>query len=237
MRPFETLESVTTTEGRRLTLHHRDGDYFIDLDGHELMSTRSPGSESELATLACRGLARAASCRVLIGGLGLGFTLRSALELLPKTAEVVVAEVFPCIVEWHARYLGHLGVSVEDRRVRVYEGDVQELLGDSTGTRYDAIMLDVDNGPDATCLEANAGLYDDHGIALLEGSLTDRGVVAVWSAHPDPAFEKRLRRGGFKVRVETVRSQGRKGNRHTIFVAGKEAPRPIRSGSSGRGRR
>ncbi len=219
MRPFETLESVTTPEGRRLTLHHRDGDYFIDLDGHELMSTRSPGSESELATLACQGLAKAASCRVLIGGLGLGFTLRSALALLPETAEVVVAEVFPCVVEWHARHLGHLGVSVDDERVRVHEGDVQELLGGSAGNRYDAIMLDVDNGPDATCLEANAGLYDDRGIALLASSLTRRGVVAIWSAHPDPAFEKRLRRGGFKVRVETVRSRGRKGNRHTIFVA------------------
>lgn len=219
MRPFETLESFTTPEGRRLTLHHRDGDYFIDLDGHELMSTRSPGSESELATLGCRHLSRAKSCRVLIGGLGLGFTLRSALDLLPGTAEVVVAEVFPCIVEWHARHLRHLGVSVEDERVHVHEGDVQELLGGSGADRYDAIMLDVDNGPDATCLDANAGLYDDLGIALLATSLTSRGVLAVWSAHPDPAFEKRLRRGGFKVRAETVRSQGRKGHRHTIFVA------------------
>jgi spermidine synthase len=237
MRPFETLESVTTSEGRTLSLHHRDGDYFIDLDGHELMSTRSPGSESELATLACRGLARVASCRVLIGGLGLGFTLRSALALLPRTAEVVVAEVFPCIVEWHARHLGHLGVSLDDERVRVHEGDVQELLGGSRGTLYDAIMLDVDNGPDAACLESNAGLYDDVGVALLAASLTPRGVVGVWSAHPDPAFEKRLRRGSFKVRVETVRSQGRKGNRHTIFLASKEAPVRTRSRSHKRGRR
>ena len=219
MRPFETLESVTTPDGRRLTLHHRDGDYFIDLDGHELMSTRSHGSESELATLACRGLSTAASCRVLIGGLGLGFTLRSALALLPETAEVVVAEVFPSVVEWNARYLGHLGVSLDDERVHVHEGYVQELLGGSGANRYDAIMLDVDNGPDATCLEANVGLYDERGIARLARSLTRRGVVAVWSAHPDPAFEKRLRRCGFKVRGETVRSRGRKGKRHTIFVA------------------
>jgi len=219
LRPFETLESVMTPDGGRLTLHHRDGDYFIDLDGHELMSTRTHGSESALATIACRGLATARSCRVLIGGLGLGFTLKSALVLLPKTAEVVVAEVFPIVVEWHARHLGHLGVPLGDRRVSVHHGDVQELLGGAAVDRYDAIMLDVDNGPDATCREANAGLYDDGGIARLARSLTRGGVVAVWSAHPDPAFEKRLRRGGFKVEAETVRAHGRKGSRHTIFVA------------------
>ena len=219
MRPFVTLESVTTPEGRRLTLHQRDGDYFIDLDGHELMSTRSPGSEVELATLACQGLVKAKSCRVLIGGLGLGFTLRSALAILPKTATVVVAEVFPCVVEWHARHLAVLGVPLDDERIQVHIGDVHELLQGSGGPSYDAIMLDVDNGPDAACLEANAGLYDDYGIARLASSLTRCGVLAVWSAHPDPAFEKRLRRGGFKVNVETVRSRGHKGNRHTIFVA------------------
>ena len=172
MRPFETLESVTTPDGHRLTLHHRDGNFFIDLDGHELMSTRSHGSESALAKLACRGLAAATSCRVLIGGLGLGFTLRSALALLPETAEVVVAEVFPSVVEWHARHLGHLGASLEDERVRVHNGDVQELLGASCATPYDAIMLDTDNGPNATCLEANAGLYDERGIARFARSLT-----------------------------------------------------------------
>lgn len=220
MRPFETLESITTPEGRRLTLHHRDGDYFIDLDGHELMSTRSPGSELELATLACERLAKAKACRVLIGGLGLGFTLKSALALLPAGAEVVVAEVFPCVLDWHTRHLDSLGVPLDDKRVHVHIGAVQELLGGGGGGQFDAIMLDVDNGPDATCLEANASLYDDVGVARLAASLARRGVVAVWSAHPDPAFEKRLRRGGFKVRVETVRSQGRKGNRHTIFVAG-----------------
>jgi len=229
MRPFETLDTFTTPEGRRLTLHHRDGDYFIDLDGHELMSTRSPGSEKELATLACQHLAGAKKARVLIGGLGLGFTLRAALEVLPEGAEVLVAEMFPCIVGWHATHLCDLGVPLTDRRVRVCEGDVQELLGGPDGDRYDAIMLDVDNGPDATCLDANAGLYDDVGIALIAAALTQRGVLAVWSAHPDPAFEKRLRRGGFRARAETVRSRGRKGNRHTIFVAAKEKSRRARA--------
>jgi spermidine synthase len=219
VRPFETLDTFTTSEGRLLTLHHRDGDYFIDLDGHELMSTRAPGSEKELATLACGHLSSAKRPRVLIGGLGLGFTLRAALDLLPRGAEVVVAEVFPCVVEWHGRHLRSLGVPLDDRRVRVHVGDVQELLRSPGPRGFDAIMLDVDNGPDAACLDANAGLYDDIGIATLAAALTERGVVAVWSAHPDPAFEKRLRRGGFTVQVGTVRSRGRRGNRHTIFVA------------------
>jgi spermidine synthase len=235
LRPFETLETFTTPGGHRLTLHHRDGDYFIDLDGHELMSTRSPGSERELATLACGHLGSARKPRVLIGGLGLGFTLRSAVELLPASGELVVAEVFPCVVEWHARHLGSLGVPLDDRRVRVYPGAVQELLKAPEPRGYDAIMLDVDNGPHATCLDGNADLYNEAGIALLAAALTARGVLAVWSAHPDMAFERRLRHGGFRVRVETVRSRGRKGNRHTIFVA--RLGKPSRSRHASRGKR
>jgi spermidine synthase len=151
--------------------------------------------------------------------LGLGFTLQAALEVLPKGAEVVVAEVFSVVVEWHERHLRSLGAPLDDPRVRIHHGDVQELLGAAGVDYYDAVMLDVDNGPDAACLDANAGLYDEAGIARLSMSLTDRGVAAIWSAHPDPAFEKRLRRGGFKVSTETVRAHGRKGSRHTIFVA------------------
>ena len=225
MRPFETLESVTTSEGHRLTLHHRDGDYFIDLDGHELMSTRNHGSESELATLACRGLGKAASCRVLIGGLGLGFTLRSALALLPDTAEVVVAEVFPCVVEWYARHLGHLGVSLDDQRVRVHEGAVQELLVGSGATRYDAIMLDVDNGPDGWCIKSNGRLYDRGGVNDLRDSLKPGGCLAIWSAAPDVGFVKRMQTAGLDARTESVRSRGHKGPRFTIFVARKPVRR------------
>ncbi len=219
MRPFETLDTFITPGGQRLSLHHRDGDYFIDLDGHELMSTRVHASETALGKLACAGLARAKQPRVLIGGLGLGFTLQAALAVLPERAEVVVAEVFPIVVEWHTRHLQSLGVPLGDHRVRLYEGDVGNLLRLNGGDRYQAVMLDTDNGPDATCLSSNASLYDDLGVEGIKQSLEPGGVLAVWSAHPDPKFSRRLRRAGFAVRTETVRGHRRKGSRHTIFVA------------------
>ncbi len=219
MRPFETLDTFTTPGGQRLSLHHRDGDYFIDLDGHELMSTRVHASETALGKLACAGLARFKRPRVLIGGLGLGFTLRAALDALPVGAEVVVGEVFPIVVAWHETHLQSLGVPLDDQRVRVHDGDVSDLLGFGERDHYDAIVLDTDNGPDATCLSSNASLYDDLGIERIKQSLEPGGVLAVWSAHPDPKFSRRLRRHGFSVGTETVRGHRRKGPRHTIFLA------------------
>ncbi len=219
MRPFETLDSFTTPDGQRLTLHRRGGDYFIDLDGHELMSTRVHGSETALGKLACAHLRGARQPRVLIGGLGLGFTLRAALDVLPAGAAVVQAEVFPIVVEWHARHLRDLAAPLDDPRVRVTIDDVGELIQRHCGAPFNAIMLDTDNGPDATCISSNASLYDDSGIELVKLALAPRGVLAVWSAHSDPAFSKRLGRAGFKVRTETVRGHGRKGPRHTIFLA------------------
>jgi spermidine synthase len=246
MRRFETLDDFTTPDGHRLSLHHRDGDYFIDLDGHELMSTRVHASESALAELACARLppARQRRPRVLIGGLGLGFTLAAALEALPANAEVVVAEVFPQVVEWHARHLQSLAVPLDDPRLRVHLGDVGDLLGGgpraSDGSRlklrdgpahrkdagpahrYDAILLDTDNGPDAHCRAANAALYDDAGIERIARSLAPGGVLAVWSAHPDAAFARRLRGHGFSVSTETIRGHRGKGARHVIFLASVE---------------
>ncbi len=221
MRPFETLDAITTPDGQRLSLHHRDGDYFIDLDGHELMSTRVHDSETALGELACARLGRIKHPRVLIGGLGLGFTLRSALDTLPDGAEVVVGEVFPIVVAWHQTHLQSLGVPLDDPRVRVHEGDVSDLLGWDGRHRYHAIVLDTDNGPDATCLPSNASLYDDLGIERIKQSLEPGGVLAVWSAHTDPKFSRRLRRHGFSVTMETVRGHRRKGPRHTIFLATK----------------
>ena len=219
MRPFETLDTFTTPDGQRLSLHHRDGDYFIDLDGHELMSTRVHDSETALGELACADLGRIKRPRVLIGGLGLGFTLRAALDALPVGAEVVVGEVFPIVVAWHETHLQSLGVPLDDQRVRVHDGDVSDLLGFDERDRYHAIVLDTDNGPDATCLSSNASLYDDLGIERIKQSLEPGGVFAVWSAHPDPKFSRRLRRGGFAVQTETVRGHRQKGSRHTIFLA------------------
>ncbi len=221
MRPFETLDTFTTPDGQRLSLHHRDGDYFIDLDGHELMSTRVHGSETALGKLACAGLRRIKQPRVLIGGLGLGFTLRAVLDALPRDAEIVVGEVFPIVVTWHKTHLQDLRVPLDDPRVRVHAGDVIDLLGLDRSDRFHAIVLDTDNGPDATCLSSNASLYDDQGIERIKQSLEPGGVLAVWSAHADPKFERRLHRHGFSVTTETVRGYRRKGPRHTIFLAAK----------------
>lgn len=219
MRPFETLDSFTTPDGQRLTLHRRNGDYFIDLDGHELMSTRVHGSETALGELACAPLRRAKRPRVLIGGLGLGFTLKAALEALSDDAEVVQAEMFPVILEWHRQHLQSLAVPLDEPRVRLHIGDVAELIRRHDGPPYNAILLDTDNGPDAMCIGSNASLYDEAGLELIKLALQPGGILAVWSAHDAPAFSKRLRRSGFKVSTEIVRGHGRKGPRHTIFLA------------------
>jgi len=219
MKPFQTLDTFTSPDGQRLSLHYRDGDYFIDLDGHELMSTRVHGSETALGELGCQELAAAAAPRVLIGGLGLGYTLAAALAALPPDAEVVQAEVFPVVVEWHRRHLQSLAVPLDDPRVRIEIADVARLISRRRGAPFDAILLDTDNGPDAMCIGGNASLYDTSGIALIRGALRRGGTLAVWSAHRDPSFTRRLRRGGFRVREEAVRGHGRKGPRHTICLA------------------
>lgn len=226
MRPFEILASTRTPDGDVLTLHRRDGDFFLYLEGEELMSTRAPGTEVALAEIGCEGLP-ASRPRVLIGGLGLGFTLRAALAVLPGRAEVVVAEILPAVVEWHRRHLGELGRPVEDERVEVHLGDVAECL--ETGPGFDAILLDVDNGPSAWCLRDNGQLYGRAGLRRLLASLVPGGRLAVWSAYRSDGFVAALGRAGFShARAVTVRAlAGRKGIRHTVFVG--ERPQETRS--------
>jgi len=218
MRPFETLQSTTTPEGHRLTLHHRDGDYFIHLDGEELMSTRRTGSESALAELTCQELPNRKRPRLLIGGLGFGYTLRAALEVLPAQAEVVVAEIYPAVVEWNREHLEPLHrQTLEDHRVVIRSANVWDLLGEPRV--FDAILLDVDNGPSAWCLSSNSRLYGREGLQRIRASLAPGGVLAVWSAYVDAAFVKRLGKSGFSAKAVRVRDHGRKGAQHTIFVA------------------
>jgi spermidine synthase len=220
MKPFETLDTFVTPAGLKLTLHRRDNDHFIYLDGYELMSTRVHDSETALGTLACEKLRGKRQARVLIGGLGMGFTLKAALEVLGPDAEVVQAEVFPVVVEWHRLHLQELAVPLDDARVRIHIGDVSDLIRSRSGPTYDAILLDTDNGPDAMCVGTNATLYDSLGIELARSALRPGGTLAVWSAHDDPAFAKRLRRCGFDVRTEAVRGHAGKGPRHFLFLAG-----------------
>ena len=218
MHPFETLDRVTTPEGRELSLHHHDGHYFIHLDGEELMSTWVHGSESALAEMGCESLKDTRRPRILIGGLGLGFTLRAALEVLPKSAEVIVAELFPRVVEWNRIYLTDRGRPLDDPRVRIHDGDVVGLLRDSPSGHFNAVLLDVDNGPSEWCLASNGALYGRQGLQQIKRAIVPGGTLAVWSCYSDPAFVKNLNKGGFEGQSQIVRGRGRKGPRHTIFL-------------------
>ncbi len=220
MKPVETLDQAKTHDGQDLVLYHRDGVYQIRVDGMELMSSRAHGSEAALAELTQEALAKLEAPRVLIGGLGMGFTLRAALDCFSAKARLVVAEVFPEVVRWNRGPLAHLARRpLEDRRVRLRQADVARVL---TEGPFDGILLDVDNGPQAFTLEANADLYDARGIGRLRDALTAGGVLSVWSAGDEPAFERGLARGGFRVRRVRVPARGPGGGpRHTIYLATK----------------
>ncbi len=202
-----------------MTLSLHAGDYYIEVDGQALMSTRAPGSEKALADLAGRELAGKSHPRVLIGGLGLGFTLGAALDVLPHGASVVVVEFFETIVDWNRKFgFGSAADRLADPRVVVEVADVVDYLR-HVKQPFDAILLDVDNGPDAWCLASNCRLYDRPGLMRIQHALKPGGLLAVWSAVSSSAFEARLADVGFAARSETVRSRGHKGERHTIFLA------------------
>ena len=203
----------------------QDGEHFsIKIaGGGDLMSTRMHGSEDALARITCERIVRAENPRVLIGGLGMGFTLAAALEQLAEAASVVVAELVPGVVEWNRGSLGqHAGFPIRDPRVEVRECDVAELIASGRQT-YNAILLDVDNGPDGLSREGNDGLYSMRGLMAAHGALRPNGVLAVWSAHPDRKFTERLRGCGFGVEEVPVRAHGNKGARHLVWLATKSA--------------
>jgi spermidine synthase len=202
-----------------MSLTRQGTEYVILASGKPLMSSRMHGSEEALASFGCgRARARDQPC-VLVGGLGMGFTLRATLDVLPPDATVVVAELVPAVVEWNRGPLGPLaGHPLKDQRVRVEIGDVAATLA-ASARRFDAVLLDVDNGPAAFTATLNTRLYDDRGLAAARRALKDGGVLAVWSAWEDRRFEQRLRYGGFTVQVERVRGRLKKGGpRHTIFI-------------------
>jgi spermidine synthase len=238
MRPWELLGETTTPAGDDLRLMRRDREYVIFAGGKPLMSSRMHGSEEALATRGCEHLSGRDAAAVLVGGLGMGYTLRATLDHVPPSAEVVVAELVPGVVAWNEGPLGELaGHPLRDRRVRVRTADVGAVLRDSPG-RFDAILLDIDNGPDAFTTRANAWLYANEGVSALRAALTPGGVVAVWSAWEDRKFEQRLRWAGFAVDVVRVRARLASGGpRHVIFrgVAGppnrtrKASPRSTRA--------
>jgi spermidine synthase len=220
MIPWELLGEARTPEGTHMTLTRRGNEYMILADGKDLMSSLMKGSEEELARVGCEHARKEENACVLVGGLGMGFTLRATLDVMAPDATVIVAELMPVVVEWNRGPLKALAKNpLEDRRTELSLGDVGVLLRESRA-RFDAVLLDVDNGPAAFTQTFNAGLYDNAGLTMIRAALRPGGVLAVWSAWDDRKFEHRLRHHGFTVETHHVRARLKQGGpRHTIFVA------------------
>jgi spermidine synthase len=207
-------------EGGELGLYQRGVDYFIKIvGGQDLMNTRAHASEDALGLIACKGLRGKPKARVLIGGLGMGFTLSAALKTLGVDAEVVVAEIVPAVVEWNRGALGEFaGRPLDDTRAQVQAVDVTLLLQEEA-VGFDAIVLDVDNGPDGLTRASNQWLYSKAGLLAAFRALRSGGALAIWSAGPDKAFTRRLREVGFVVEEIPIRAHAGKGARHMIWMA------------------
>ena len=207
-----------------LRLYRRDEEFSIRVGNRELMNSRVHGSEDALGELACARIADCPRPRVLIGGLGMGYTLRAALHGLSARGRVIVAELIPEVVAWNLGPLGDLaGHPLRDGRVTVCEVDVAGILREEQRA-YDAILLDVDNGPKGLTRNGNDWLYGQGGLSAAFAALRPGGVLAVWSAGPDQAFSDRLRKTGFKVEEIRVRARNARGGaRHTIWIAGRAA--------------
>jgi spermidine synthase len=220
MIPWELLDSAPVPDGgETLRLYRRGDEFSIRIGANELMNSRTHGSEDRLAEAACARLAGRAQPRVLIGGLGMGFTLAAALRRLGPDAAVVVAELVPAVVEWNRGPLGApSGRPLDDVRVAVHAGDVGALLR-TAATAFDAILLDVDNGPAGLTRKGNDWLYGAAGLRAAHAALRPGGALAVWSAAPDRRFHARLRRAGFEVEELRVRAHRNRGARHIIWLA------------------
>ncbi len=219
MKPTTTLASSTSPDGQVLLLQEHDGEYYLRIDGVPLMSTIAAASAQQMAEVSCRKMGGGA--RVLIGGLGFGFTLKRVLELAPPDATVEVAELLPVIVEWNRLHLKKVnGRLLDDKRVNVMIRDVYEAIARREGGSYDAILLDVDNSPDPLVQKKNARLYGNGGVGRIHSALRPGGRVVFWSANRDKSFERLLQKH-FR-RVESIGSKAypqAKRFTHTLFVA------------------
>ena len=219
MKPYERLGEAHTPRGTVLALYRHDGAYLNRADGVELMSTRRHLSEDRLAEEACAPLRDTPGARVLIGGLGLGFTLRAALRQLRDDAEVVVAELVEAVIAWNADPRYDLSAAaMRDPRVRVVHDDVVHVL-QANPAGFDAIMLDTDNGPDGMLMAENAALYAARGVERTVAALRPGGTIAYWSVGDDPRFAHALQRSGLVVRTLRVRAHDTAGPMHTLYVA------------------
>jgi spermidine synthase len=223
MIPWEKLDTarVPGTDDE-LRLMRRGKEFSIMLGTNELMNSRLSGSEAALATLAAKKIEKVAKPHLLIGGLGMGFTLRAALGVLGSEAQIVVAELVPSVIAWARGPMAEIfGESLTDLRVSIRETDVTEIIRSQRST-FDAILLDVDNGPEGLTRKGNDALYSLTGLQAAHAALRPGGVLAVWSSGPNPAFAKRLRSAGFDVNEVNIRATGRGGGaRHVIWIANK----------------
>ena len=223
MRPWELLDTAVVPGDRNELRLYRRGDEFSIKAGHcELMNSRVHGSEDALAELACQRLTHRPQAHILIGGLGMGFTLSAALKQLGPEARVTIAELVPDVIKWNRGLLAELaGAPLNDPRVQVHEGDVGQLIRSQANT-YDAVLLDVDNGPEGLTRKENDALYSPSGLKSAMTTLTVGGIFGVWSISPDQRFSKRLQTTGFKVDEVRARARGRSGGgRHMIWLGKK----------------
>jgi spermidine synthase len=221
VKPTTTVAETFTPDGARLTLQRHDGQFHMRVDGELLMSTRAWESEAEMAELGCARVAGKAPRRVLIGGLGFGFTLRRVLELVDRDAVVEVAELMPHMVAWNREHLrevnGHL---LDDPRVVITIDDVHAVLGRPRAEPYDVVLLDVDNGPEALVDAGNRRLYSEPGLRSLYRALAPGGRAVFWSATPHRGFLQRLRAVGFHARSVPAKAYPQAVREtHTLFVA------------------
>lgn len=216
MKRWDILATATAPDGSYFELQRHDGDYVIKADGLDLMTSYSHGSEDAMMSLACPR--PPTDARILIGGLGMGYTLAATLYLLPPGGSVVVSEMVPEVVDWNKGPLGPLaGNPLDDPRTELEVGDVADLIRASE-FHYDAVLLDVDHGVDSPTLEGNSRLYTLEGLRLAHRSLRPRGALAIWSAGDDRGFEDRLRAAGFMASTHPVRGRGKRGGHYYIFV-------------------
>jgi len=218
MKKWTLLEQVTTPDGSTLSLAEHDGTYAIRVNGRELMSSRHSFSEEQLGVVACHSLRLAKAARVLIGGLGLGFTLRAALSSLARDAQVVVAELLPEVVLWNQNPAYPLSSeALADPRTEIVIGDVARVIEQSQA-RFDAIMLDADNQTTSMNTAGNTRLYQAAGLAAVHRALTNGGLAVYWSAGEEPAFVDRFAKSGFEVEVQRVRRHPSSKASHFLLI-------------------
>jgi len=217
VKPTINLAESSSPDGETLLLQQHDDEFFLKIGGVTLMSTTAAASEQEMATLACPPSTK--SRRVLIGGLGFGFTLRRVLELVSQDSEVVVAELLQVVIDWNQEYLREVnGLCLADPRVEIRKKDVFKIMQEKG--KYDAILMDVDNSPDAFVQRRNGRLYQRRGLEIARNALCEGGMIVYWSAHPDPSFVKQLRKLFSKVEAIPAKAYPKaKRFSHTLFVA------------------